>query len=176
MDDLYKVKNVFTPDRRVENLLYPGQVKMAYLTEVHKNELLSLPYKAMVQSGTFPEARADHHMVYIEAKKSLLLLGGRALSKKNIYTPVPEYKNVTWSSYMFSLDNNEWTKLETNAEVNFLLTRSQFGCSFTFPDVYICGGIRRGLDGQFESLDISHLIRFNINTGQVTEIKLQGTF
>ena len=109
MDDLYKVNNVFTPDRRVENLLYPGQVKMAYLTEVHKNELLSLPYKAMVQSGTFPEARADHHLLYIQEKNCLLLLGGRALSKKNIYTPVPEYKNVTWSSYLFSLDNNEWT-------------------------------------------------------------------
>ena len=43
-----------------------------------------------------------------------------------------------------------------------------------YPLVFITGGLRRGLNKEFEAMDISELIIFNIQTKRVKKTKLKG--
>ena len=172
VDCLYKFDNVFCKEQKVECTLYPGPLRLGQLNERHRQELLQSQH--IIQTGQVPEARADHHLLYISNTSSILLLGGRALSKRNQYTPVEEYKNCSNNAYNLSLQNLEWHKIETDPETQFHLQRSQFGCCLIFPLVFITGGIRRGQDGHFEALDIDQLVIYNIITRTARVKKLQG--
>ena len=173
VDCLYSFKNVFEKGQgKVECHCYPGPLRMSHLTAEHKQQLLESGHT--IQSGEVPEARADHHLVYIEEWNSLLLLGGRALFKPNTNRPLEEYKNCSQNVYTLNMATKEWSVMTTDEETKFHLQRSQFGCVLNFPLVFITGGIRRGFDGQFEALNVDQLVILNLLTKCARVKKLVG--
>ena len=105
-------------------------------------------------------------------KNELLLLGGKSLIRRN--APVEEYTNCKQNLCIYNIEDKQWSTMDVDSEAQFHLQRSQFGCSMMYPLVFITGGLRRGLNKEFEAMDISELIILNLQTKKVRKTKLKG--